>query len=289
MMVGGCSDSGNRSGMNSGSSSSAAAAAAEGSGGDLGQDWDASASMADLAAASADADGYWTVLLKTFPGAGTEAAATNMIRNAGAIDARLGRAHVHTNRSGSMVIYGRFDGVEDAAAQRALAEIKAITLEDQAVFPRAMLTRISTPRDPSTLREHDLLSVRLRYPQFKGALYTLQVGVWVADERELRVDWDEARSRAEREVLSLRGQGLPAYVHHDHDKRMSMITIGVFDRTAWDQGANMPVDPDLIRLLRRFTEHKFNGEIIEEYIVPGREDQGTRIQPPKLVLVPELT
>ncbi len=231
----------------------------------------------------------WSVLLQAFPASrgSDQAAAMELLRRMQPVDPRLRQAFIHTDSRGSMVLFGRHGAADDASAQADLAFIKEIRLGGQPLFPRAMLTRIRVVRDPSTIGPMELLSTRLANPEVRE-LFTFQVAVWgtfreYAERGQRTPDWDEVRRRAEAQVRDLRSRGYEAYYHHDDDKQLSMITIGVFDRTAFDAQAGLYLHPMLERLAREFTQHLVNGEPVV------MRKAGQEIpQQPLLVMVPEL-
>ncbi|MBT8486229.1 MAG: hypothetical protein HKO59_14735 [Phycisphaerales bacterium] len=254
---------------------------------DFGEDWIELESTADATAATpvgtprrAVRTGYWTVVLRTFSGENQGTAANNMVGSVGRLDPRLADAHIHATPKGSMVVYGIYDDVDDPEAQTALEWIKAIEIRDRPVFPRAMLTRIGAMG--AQFRPHELMSVRRKYPRV-NPLYTLQVAVWIRDESQRA---DDARRAAEAYVQALRSQRHEAYVHHDDAKGLSMVTVGLFDHTAID-GQSGFLAPEVETLMRSFPSHLVNGEPLMEYIDRRQPALGTRVQAPKLVLVPE--
>ena len=225
---------------------------------------------------------YWGIVLRTFSGDDHRSAAANMVRSAATIDPRLGQAHPHTTSKGSMVVYGIYESAESAAAQRDLEWIKGIEIRNRQVFPRAILSRINPDPGRRRFAEHELMSVRRRYPHV-DPLYTLQVGVW--GDFNSGMTLEAIRGRAERHVSALRSKGYESYVHHDDDKRLSMVTVGLFDRSAVDAQSGI-FDPEVERLFRDFPAHLVNGEPLEEPLNARAPQLGTRTQAPKLVLVP---
>jgi len=257
---------------------------------DLGEDWEHKPTeLARPGAAQAELAGgpssYWAILLGTYTGEDHETAAANMVRSCATIDARLGAARVHTTGKGSMVIYGAWDDPQAPAAQAALQWIKGIQLRDRPVFPRAMLSRINVRHAARQFRPAELMSVRLRYPKL-NPLYTLQVAVW-GDFGSGQLTLEEIHRRAETYTRQLRARGYEAYFHHDDDRRLSMITVGLFDHTAIDPESGLYA-PEVERLLDQFPEHLVNGEPLLEPASPRHPEAGQRVQTPKLVLVPEL-
>ena len=287
-MVAGCSGSGG----SAGGSGRAGDTMLSPDAGDVGEDWaaaDGARRGGGLGGALAGRSSYWAVLLQAFPASrgSDQAAAMELLRRMQPVDPRLRQAFIHSDSRGSMVLFGRHAAADDAAAQADLAFIKDIRLGGQPLFPRAMLTRIRVVRDPSTIGPMELLSTRVRNPEVRE-LYTFQVAVWgtfreYADRGQRPPDWDEVRRRAEAQVRDLRSRGYDAYYHHDDDKQLSMITIGVFDRTAFDAQAGLYLHPMLERLAREFTQHLVNGEPVV------MRKAGQEIpQQPLLVMVPEL-
>ncbi len=99
--------------------------------------------------------------------------------------------------------------------------------------------------------------------------------------------FNEIREHAESYTRKLRAQGFEAYFHHDDDRRLSMITVGLFDQTAIDAQSGL-LSPPVEHLMRRFPQHLVNGEPLSEPVDRLRPRRGTRIQKPLLVLVPRL-
>ena len=74
-------------------------------------------------------------------------------------------------------------------------------------------------------------------------------------------------------------------MHHDDDLRLSMVTVGLFDHTAVDAESGL-FAPEVDALLRKFPAHLVNGEPLRELLDRRRPGLGTRVQAPRLVLVP---
>ena len=170
---------------------------------------------------------YWGVILRTFTNEGHDRAAQTMVKSSATIDPRLAAAHVHVTDRGSTVVYGMYDGPEAPSAQRDLAWIKGLELGGTRVFPRAMLSRVTPPVAPAAVDPISLRAARRRFPGV-DPLYTLQVAVW-GDFESGELSLEEIRRRATLDVRELRARGHEAYVHHDDDLRLSMITVGLFD------------------------------------------------------------
>lgn len=265
---------------------------------DLGEGWDegpeasiAGSSVVDSTLREVDsrpretAAPYWTVLLRTFSGPESRRSGATMVKTCVRIDPKLADARVHHIDEGAMVIYGHYAEATGDDAQAGLAWIKGLQFGGRPVFPRAMLTRIVA--DPGNRRYSalELMSIRARYPNVEP-LYTLQVGIW-GDFGGGRLSDEQIRHEAEAHARRLRVEGLEAYVHHDSDKQLSTVTIGLFDHTALDPQTGFIVDPALELLKQRHPHNLVNGEPLREPIDSRRPGAGTRIQASRLVLVPK--
>ena len=263
---------------------------------DFGEDWAEAADRQTTAAsgstaanASPDSGEFWAIVLGTFSGESHTGAASNMLGQLGGIDTSLpGKSRVHTKEVGSYVIYGRFGSPQSPEARAELKRIRSIKVNGNAVFPRAMFTRIQVPVDPSRLHAHDLRQVRLAHPDIHP-LYSLEVAVWVA-ENESERDLEQAQRKAQSEVARLRAQGFEAYFYHDSAKRVSSITIGRFDHTDWDAQANLE-SSRVVQIRRAFPIRLMNGEQVDEVLIRNEvtgEPIKTIPMVPRLVLVPDI-
>ncbi|MCP3904146.1 MAG: hypothetical protein GY715_10985 [Planctomycetes bacterium] len=261
---------------------------------DFGEDWmtanaeprhaGAGATSRPAAAGPSIRTSYWGIVLRTFSGDDHAASAANMVHSVPRLDPRLGQAHPHTTSRGSMVVFGVYDTAESPAAQRDLEWIKGIKIRERQVFPTAILSRINPGPGRRRYEPHELLSVRRMYPNV-NPLYSLQVGVWGDFDSGMLLS--RIQERAEAQVLELRSKGYEAFVHHDRDKRLSMVTVGLFDKSAVDAQSGI-YSPEVERLFREFPAHLVNGEKLEEPINARAPQLGTRTQSPRLVLVPSL-
>lgn len=226
---------------------------------------------------------FWTIVLGTFSGSNHEQAAQNMLGELQRVAPELTRgARSHTTSRGSMVIYGQYPEAEDRQARRDLERVKEIRYREMPIFAKAFLSRI-TPSSAKGAHPHALLSVREEYPNV-DPLYTLQVAAW-GDFDSGTMTMDQIRRQAEDHVRRLRAQGHEAYFHHDPGQQLSIVTVGLFDRRAFDSETGER-SPELQMLKRQFPAHLVNGEELHEPIDRQRPDRGTRVQPPHLVLVP---
>jgi hypothetical protein len=226
----------------------------------------------------------WSIVLNTFSGETHATASANMIASLRTIAPQLtSQAHVRSTASGSMVMYGLYPSLDDPRAREDLERIKSIKHQDVAVFPRAFLTRTGSAAKHQVNDPNALLSVRQRHPNV-DPLYTLQVAAW-SDFETGQLKIDELRKRAEAHARDLRAKGFEAYYHHG-DSGISVVTVGLFDRTAYDVQLG-DLSPDLTQLRKQFPEYLVNGEPLMELIDRHNPRRGTRPQVPRLVLVPK--
>ncbi len=225
----------------------------------------------------------WSIVLATFSADDHKAAAARTLGQLPQIDPLLAAARVSPTSEGSLVVYGSYDTATDAAAQRDLDWVKSLSINNRPAFPRAMLTRLkppeARPRDPM-----DLMSARQRHPRV-DPLYTLEVAVW-GDFESGTLSREQIHANTERYARELRGRGFEAYFYHDDDKRLSLVTVGLFDRTAIDPRTGF-FSPPVEALLKQFPAHLVNGAELREPIDSRHPSRGTRVQRPMLVHVPK--
>ena len=227
----------------------------------------------------------WGVLLNTFDGLGHEMAAQRMSQTCQAMSPFLNNTWVHSKRRGSSVLVGRFRTADAPEARQLMRDVRGIERNGRAVFPRPMLVRIDPRKRPQDFGELELTRVRAMFPD--QALYTLQVEVW-SDFGTGQLSGAEVRARAESTCQRLRREGWDAYVHHEVDRIISSVTVGLYDNRSIDAESGLDLDAALIRARKRFPHHLVNGEELQEPIDPRRPEQGTRRQAPQLVEVPRL-
>lgn len=251
---------------------------------DWGTDWARTADR-PAAAGSTGSGTVWTIVLATFPPqAGQEAAAQNMVRQLRGVAPDLEDLWVHPTRNGTIVATGRYDSPDSPQAQADLQRVKAIEIQDRPAFARAMLTRITIRPSAASLHPYALMSVRLRFPT-TDPLYTLEVGIW-SDFESGELTLDEIHRKAEAQARELRNRGYDAYFYHDDDKRISSVTVGVFDHKAIDQRTGL-YGPQLQALMEQFPAHLVNGERLLEPMDGRNPARGMRVQKPMPVLIPK--
>jgi hypothetical protein len=225
----------------------------------------------------------WTVVLATLPQGAHADASAHLAEQLRVLFPQLAGIWVHPGPEGTVVAYGRYDGPESEAARRDLKMIKALKVRNAPAFPLAMLSRVTSGPAPPP-RPNSLMSLRQRYPDVEP-LYTLEVAVW-GDFESNKLSLEEIHRQAEGYARTLRSQGLAAWYHHDDQKRLSSVTVGLFDHTAVDPRTGL-FSAEVEALRDRFPARLVNGEPLQEP-VDGRDPRrGTRVQKPMLVMVPK--
>ncbi len=225
----------------------------------------------------------WTVVLATFPADAQADAPGHFAEQLRGLFPPLRDVWIHAGPDGAVVAYGRYEGPQSEAARRDLKMIKDLKVKNAPAFPTAMLSRLNTGREPA-LNPLALMSLRLRYPNLVP-LYTLEVAVW-GDFESNKLTVDEIHRQAEGYARSLRAQGVEAWFHHDDDKHLSSVTVGLFDHKAIDPRTGL-LSAEVEALRERFPARLVNGEELREP-VDGRDPRrGTRVQKPMLVEVPK--
>ena len=239
-------------------------------------------SAAAPAAASND-KGRWSVMLATFSQADhadrAKAFRAELVRQypelASAVVRRVGK--------GSAIVVGRFEGPEDKAAQAELKRVKAIERNGGKPFAGAMLLRTATEDAAAVVKPNDIRNLRAKFPSVRP-LYTLQVAAW-STFGEKGADYAAMRAAAERYCAELRGKGFDAWFHHDEDKETSSVTVGSFDRRAYDARSTL-FSPEVEDLMRQFPAHLTNGEPVLIPVDPANPKGRTKPQASRLVEVP---
>ncbi|MFG0275896.1 MAG: hypothetical protein ACF8QF_12660 [Phycisphaerales bacterium] len=210
----------------------------------------------------------WTIVLAAFsgPDAGEQAdAAASRIRAA----TWMADLRVKTRDEGAVLSYGQYPSPGDAGAKRDLERVRRTQMNGESRFLAAFLAPPDTPvgANPAIALQN------VREEWGRGAMYTLQVGVYESPNRQ------EAMRSAEQAALQLRREGELAFYHHGPSR--SMVTIGVFRSEDYNLNTGR-MAPEIIELKRRHPYNLFNGRGITE-----RGSLGERLQPSGLVLIPE--
>jgi len=227
--------------------------------------------------------GRWGVVLATVGDDGHESVAAALRDRFAAAYPALEQAYVRSTPRGSVVMVGRFKGPDDPAARPALEQIKAISPDGQLrPFARAYLSRVQTTSESSG--PLDLANARRKHPRV-NPLFTVQVAMW-SDFDSDTIPMDEIRRKSESYAQSLRLRGHDAYVRHDEDQRTSIVTVGVFDSSAYDPRSTL-FSPPVERVFRAFPHMLVNGE---ELLQPPRKGvpSGAPLlkEPTKLIEIP---
>ncbi|MCA9285432.1 MAG: hypothetical protein KDA22_09470 [Phycisphaerales bacterium] len=228
-----------------------------------------------------DGGNGWSIVLGTFTGPDHVQTATVTRDRLAQRMPEFRDAYVRSNAHGSAVLWGRFSGPEDPNAKRELDRIQGLVFQNARPFARAMLTRFETTASAPS-GPNDLRNLRRQYPKV-DPLYTLQVAVWA--DFDGTVALDSIRRSAETFAMQLRSQGYPAYYHHDDDLKMSVVTIGAFDHTAYDPKSTL-FSPELEALFRKFPKHLVNGQPMMLKTNPRDPNSTEYPQPCTLMLVP---
>jgi hypothetical protein len=229
-------------------------------------------------------DGRWSVMLATFtqPDHAERAVAFRgqLVREypelAQAAVVRVGR--------GSAIAIGRFGAPGDKDAQAELKRVKAIERNGARPFAGAMLLRTTTDAASGVVKPHDIRNLRARHPKVRP-LFSLQVAAW-STFGEKGMDYAEMRRAAERYCAELRAKGHEAWFHHDEDRETSIVTVGTFDRRAYDARSTL-FSPEVEDTMRRFPAHLTNGEPVLILTDPRNPKGPSRPQSCRLVEVPE--
>lgn len=231
-------------------------------------------------------DESWTILIEAFRGDDADARAHELLND---VQTRGGLGEAFAERRGETMIVavGRFGGPDDRRARAELERIKGISIGEARPFA---LARLMPPSVAGGTPEHDLRNAR----KFNGdwGVYTLQVGVYsredggVATAKELA----EFRRYAEDAAAKLRAEGELAFYCHGPSR--SMVTVGVFARDEIDTSVDpYIVSPTIEELRRKYPYNLQNGRGIRERMTltteDGKSTRVERIQPSKLVMIPE--
>ncbi len=239
------------------------------------------------ATASDDEKPTWSVLLASFSGEDHRANAIGACEQIVRRYPMLKGAFVRSTTRGTVVLYGRFEGTrdKDPAAKAAIDLVHGIQQDGQRVFGRAMLTRVGAAPDSAPPGPHDLRTVRAQAP--KGVLYSLQVAAWIgSDLKEQEMPMREVKRAAEAYCAQLRAQGNEAYYFHDYDTLISIVTVGVFGKDAYDSRSTL-YSPEVEAVARKFPKSLVNGEEVLIPVDPKNPKGKTYPQAPRLVEVPK--
>lgn len=180
----------------------------------------------------------------------------------------LTESFVREKSNGSVVMVGRFTGTDDPAAKPMVKQVQALTDGNDRPFAKSFLSRVDTART-GPMGAFDLRRARLANPNAR-TLYSMEVAVW-SDFGSGEITLEEIRRKAEAYTAQLRAQGLPAFFHHDDDRRMSMVTVGLFGEDAYDAKTTLYSD-EVMAIKKRFPKLKVNGEELLKPIRKGSQE-----------------
>ncbi len=195
-------------------------------------------------------------------------------------------AYITQRQENTIIAYGKYDGPNDRQAILDLDRVREIQTGGSRPFASAFLAPPSGDALGGANKQFDLRTVKERYG--KGALYTLQLGVYGTDDNSIPSPSEvkEFRQTAERAVLELRAKGERAFYYHDPFR--SMVTSGVFGANDFDASTTPAIESERLKELRlRFPHNYLNGMGIRETITTDTGRRVTRLQPSSLVEIPE--
>lgn len=224
--------------------------------------------------AAAKADAGWAIAVLFEDGPGHESRAA---RKAEAVRGMEGfsDARVRREGSGSAVVVGNFSGPLDPKAQQELSRVKGLVVGKARPFAAAFLVPPNV-QDEGSVPEWALSRARERYGS--RAVYTLQIAAYDPGPNASESQVQQAKRAAEEAVRRLRSEGKEAFYHHD--RRYSVVTIGVFSTADYDERSGRIGSGELLRLKEEYPYNLVNGmEVL---------DKGSgRKQPSVLVHIPE--
>ena len=224
--------------------------------------------------------GRWGVVLATFGGDGHEKVAQVARDRFMQSYPDLGSCYVRSTTRGSVVMVGQLEGPQDPAARPLLEKVKGISPDGRArPFSKAYLSRVQSSEEPAG--PLDLANARKRFPKV-NPLFTVQVAMW-SDFESNTITMDEIRAKAEGHARMLRASGEEAWVRHDEDARTSIVTIGVFDSSAYDPRSTL-LSPPVEAIFRKHPTMLVNGEELLQPPMKG-SPPGTPAMPQPAVLL----
>lgn len=235
------------------------------------------------ASAASSRNGRWSVILATFSGADHTGKAAAFRQQLVSQYPELRDAAVRRLGQGSALVVGRFESASDTAAQAELKRVKSIERNGQKPFAGAMLLRTASDALSGPPKPHDLRTLRAKFPNVRP-LFSLQVAAW-ATLGDKKSSYDDMRAAAEKYCAELRAKGHESWFLHDEDTETSIVTVGHFDRRAYDPKSTL-FAPEVEDMMRAFPANLVNGEPVLIPIDPRNPTGKTRPQPCRLVEVP---
>lgn len=213
-------------------------------------------------------DRRWSVCLLSFTGEGHEQLAKAACSQVRGKYPALSGAFVRSKSNGSVVLVGRFSAPGDPEAKPLLDQVHAMTDGSVRPFARAMLTRWE-PARAGKVGQFDLRQARLANPD-QRTMYSMEVAVW-SDFESGELSLEEIRKRAEAYTAKLRAQGYLAFYNHDDDRRMSIVTIGIFGHDAYNS-QSMLFSDEVEAIRKKFPKLLVNGEELQRIVRSGSQE-----------------
>jgi hypothetical protein len=227
----------------------------------------------------------WSLVLGTFTEGDHVAAAQRMIAEMQKIAPQVQGLRVHPGGKGSMVVFGQYAGREDPKAAADKTWLKSLQHQNRPVFPRIALTHLDLRSLQADLHPFDLHTARRQHPKVHP-LYTLDVAMW-DDFDSGKLTYEQIRRSAEGYAQQLRNAGYEAYFYHDDRVERSVVTVGLFDRTAINQTSGLFTSV-VTDMMKQFPQRMVNGEPMSEFKDRFRPEMGVKPQTPVLVEVPDM-
>lgn len=161
--------------------------------------------------------------------------------------------------------------------------VKSLQHQNRPLFPRIALTHLDLRSQQADLHPFDLHSARREHPKV-DPLYTLDVAMW-DDFDSGALSYEQIRRNAEGYAHQLRNAGYEAYFYHDDRAERSIVTVGLFDRTAINNTSGL-FTSTVTDLMKQFPQRMVDGEPMSEFKDRFRPEMGVKPQTPVLVEVP---
>lgn len=204
----------------------------------------------------------WAVVLATFSEEGHQQIAKAARDRLAESYPSLKDCFVRSTERGSVVMFGQFAGPRDEQARATLESVKALSPDGRArPFVKAYLTRVPGTGGPAS--PFDLIAAAKRKMPGVHPTFTFQVAMW-GDFDSNTFTQEQLEAKADAHCRSLRARGLEAFVHSDPDKRLAIVTVGVFDSSAYDPRSTLFSAP-VEKLFKQFPTMLVNGD---ELLIP---------------------
>lgn len=224
----------------------------------------------------------WSIVLATFRGEGQMEAARIALRRM-QTEGRLPEAYLERRGPATTIAYGGYSGPDDSQAQRDLKRIQQMEFNGLRPYWIAYLAPPYTGTIIGEHPEYNLLNAKARFG--RHALYTLQVGAYGREDLEYPTEEElaESRRKAEEAAALLRQEGEAAFYYHG--RRLSMVTVGVFDSSDFDPEVPGMQSQRLRQARERHPYNLYNGQGVRTRV--GGAAGEWRMQPSTLVNIPE--